>query len=113
MSSASLPKSSSLGNQLHKYITRNSEYLVEAGICIEVRARKSSERSENHAALDQAIVARVRWRRAGGHDVLVGEAPEVGDSLLLGETDGCVLTSAVRRIERPPVAAQRSAADSG
>jgi hypothetical protein len=72
---------------------------VRGGVCVEVRERHSSELREGHAAIEQSIVARVRWRREGGHDVVVGGMPEVGDSLLLGAPDREILTSAVRRIE--------------
>jgi hypothetical protein len=101
MSSKSRPQPPSCSQpiQLHKYITRNSEYLVRAGICVEVRALDSSLSRPGHAAVAQSIVARVRWRREGGHDVMVGGMPEVGDSLLLGAPERGVLTSAVRRIE--------------
>jgi hypothetical protein len=105
MSSPSRPNPPTPGmpSQLHKYITKNSEYLVRAGVCIEVRARDSSELRSGHAAVEQVIVARVRRRREGGHDVLVGGTPEVGDSLLLGAPEHGVLTSAVHRIESPAV----------
>lgn len=89
--------------QLHKYITRNSEYLVRGGVCISVRARHTSDPRQGHLAVEQPIVARVRWRRDGGHDVLTDGAPEVGDSLVLGVAERALLTSAVWRIEAAPV----------
>ncbi len=101
MSSLPRPNASAirLPTHLHKYITRNSEYLVRGGVCVEVRERHSSELRDGHAAVEQSVIARVRWRRDGGHDVLVGGMPEVGDSLLLGAPEHEILTSAVRRIE--------------
>jgi hypothetical protein len=50
-------------------------------------------------AIEQRLVARVRWRREGGQDVLLGGTPDIGDSLLLGESGKPILTSAVRCIE--------------
>lgn len=101
MSSSARPVPSSihLPNHLHKYITRNSEYLVRGGVCVEVRERHSLEPRDGHAAIEQFVIARVRWRRDGGHDVQVGAIPEVGDSLVLGAPNHEILTSAVRRIE--------------
>lgn len=91
------PKPSS---ELRKYITRNSEYYVRGNVCLEVRERDSSNARHQHGATKQRIVACVRWKREGGHDVLIGTTPEIGDSLLLGDAPPHqVLTSAVRRIE--------------
>lgn len=98
--SASTPVLPNPSNELRKYITRNSVYYVRENVCLEVRARHSSTAQPQPGAARQRIVACVRWRREGGHDVLIGTAPQVGDSLLLGDTPApLVLTSAVRHIE--------------
>lgn len=86
--------------KLLKYITRNSIYYVQDDVCRQVRERSDDRIRSGHGAMLQRVVACVRWNREGGHDVLVGELPCVGDSLLLGECmEQQVLTSAVRRIE--------------
>lgn len=98
--SASSPALPNPSNALRKYITRNSVYYIRANVCLEVRERHSATAQPQHGATKQRIVACVRWRREGGHDVLIGTAPQVGDSLLLGDTPApLVLTSAVRHIE--------------
>jgi hypothetical protein len=87
-------------SQLRKYITRNSVYYVQGDVCREVRERGDRQLRAGHGAIEQRIVACVRWKRNGDHDVLVGEFPCVGDSLLLGDSaENQVLTSAVSRIE--------------
>jgi hypothetical protein len=88
------------GSRLHKYITKNSEYLFTGDVCLEVRKRGRGEVVDGHRALRQRIVGSVRWLRDGTHEVLRGKAPSVGESLLLSEERGePLLTSVVRRIE--------------
>ncbi|MGC4063523.1 MAG: hypothetical protein QM784_02505 [Polyangiaceae bacterium] len=85
--------------RLHKYITKNSEYLFTGDVCLEVRKRERGEVVDGHRAVRQRIVASVRWLRDGTHQVMRGKAPSVGESLLLGEAGDPLLTSVVRRIE--------------
>ena len=85
--------------ETQRFVTRNSEYMVRCGICVEVRRRKGSEVLRNHGAVDQQIVAHVRWRRAGGQEVMFDGKPEIGDSLLLGGSGPQIMTSAVRHID--------------
>lgn len=86
--------------KLLKYITRNSVYYVQDDVCRQVRERSDDRVRSGHVATLQRVVACVRWDREGGHDVVLGELPRVGDSLLLGERkEQQLLTSAVRRIE--------------
>lgn len=100
-----IERTSSDSNQpspLLKYITRNSVYYVLGDVCMEVREGRDERIVAGHGAIEQRVVACVRWKRDGGHDVLIGQFPRVGDSLLLGESmEHQVLTSAVRRIESP------------
>jgi hypothetical protein len=85
--------------QTQRYITRNSEYLLRGGICLEVRKCGTSEVLRGHSAVEKRLIARVRWRRGGGQEVVVDGAPEIGDSLLLGQAGHEILTSVVRRID--------------
>jgi hypothetical protein len=84
-------------SSLNKFITKHSEYLFEGDRCLSVYQSKAEQ--PGHVALHQRLVAAVRWVRGGGHEVLPGQWPIVGDSLLLGEDGRALLTSAVLRIE--------------
>lgn len=82
---------------LNKFITKHSEYLFEGDRCFSVHQAKAEQ--VGHAALHQRLVASVRWTREGGHEVLPGQWPIVGDSLLLVDEGRELLTSSVLRIE--------------
>ena len=82
----------------HKYITKNSEYVVSGDVCIEVRALNSSTVNAAHSAVRQRIFALVRWTPDGGHEVLRGQSPKVGDSLFFANGDEQLLTTVIRRI---------------
>jgi hypothetical protein len=82
----------------HKYITKNSEYVVAGDLCIEVRACDSLTVNAAHLAVRQRISALVRWTPNGGHEVLRGQSPKVGDSLFFAKGDEQLLTTVIRRI---------------
>jgi hypothetical protein len=87
------------GEHFYKYITKNSEYLVTGDRCLDVRALGSLTSNVMHDAVQQRLFASVRWGRDGSPQVLKGQQPKVGDSLLFGESGKELLTSVVRRIE--------------
>jgi hypothetical protein len=87
-----------LRTRLHKYITKHSEYLFEGDRCLAVLAAGSTAEQCGHGALRQRLVASVRWSRDGRHEVIPGQRPKIGDSLLIGENGSELLTSVVRQI---------------
>lgn len=85
------------------YMTRNTEYHLESGVCVAVRDRASGNWQLCHEALGRRLAASVR--QAPGLPPRPSlEAPEVGDALFFGPsaaTRSEVLTSSLLSIERP------------
>lgn len=82
----------------HKYITKNSEYVLSGDWCVEVRARGSRDALAAHRAVQKHVQALVRWSRDGAHQVLRGQPPKVGDSLVFDDGKHELLTTVIRRI---------------
>lgn len=76
--------------------------MLRGGLCSEVSTRAAKSAGMGEVRVGLRVVARVKWRREGGYELLFRGAPEVGDSILLGEAGQEILTSAVRRIELAP-----------
>ena len=88
------------------YMTRNTEYHLERGVCVAVRDRATGNWQLCHGALGRRLSASVR-QQAGHPPRPCLEAPEVGDALFFAPraADGTeVLTSSLLSIERPPKA---------
>jgi hypothetical protein len=98
MSDTTETKPPTIAPHFHKYITKNSEYLFSGDLCLEVRSRGSSSSTEGQGAVRQRLHALVRWSRDGGHQVVRGQLPKVGDSLFFVEGGRELLTTVVRRI---------------
>jgi hypothetical protein len=85
------------------YMTRNTEYHLESGVCVAVRDRNSGNWQLCHGALGRRLSASVR--RQPGHAPSPSlDAPALGDALFFGPSgsDGSeVLTSSLQSIERP------------
>ena len=85
------------------YMTRNTEYHLEGGICVAVRDRATGNWQLCHGALGRRLTGSLR-RKAGLEPFPTLETPEVGDALFFAERreDGAeVLTSNLLGIERP------------
>lgn len=85
--------------ELYKYITRNSEYVIRGDRCCALLEQQTQGESTRLNTVERRIIASVRWLREGGYRLRLGDLPEVGDSLLMGEPGHEVLTSAIQRIE--------------
>lgn len=85
------------------YMTRNTEYHLESGVCVAVRDRATGNWQLCHGALGRRLSASVRQKEGlPPHPTM--EAPEVGDALFFGPSGGPaadVLTSSLLSIERP------------
>jgi len=85
------------------YMTRNTEYHLEGGICVAVRDRASGNWQLCHEAIGRRLSASVR-RKSGAEPFPTLETPEIGDALYFapGRVEGIdVLTSSLLSIERP------------
>lgn len=84
------------------YLTRNTEYHLESGVCVAVRDRTTGNWQLCHGALGHKLAGSLR-RRSGLEPYPTLEPPEVGDALFFtpdGE-NAEVLTSNLLSIERP------------
>lgn len=87
------------------YMTRNTEYHLESGICVAVRDRATGNWQLCHGAIGRRLSASVR-QIEGAPPRPTLERPEVGDALYFasatpkGAGDE-VLTSSLLSIERP------------
>jgi len=84
---------------LHKYITKNSEYVMNGDLCVEMKARRAGLDDASPVVVPQRLIASVRWSLDGGHQIVRGRLPTVGESMVLGVDQDFVLTSVVRQIE--------------
>jgi hypothetical protein len=85
------------------YMTRNTEYHLESGVCVAVRDRATGNWQLCHGALGRRLSASVR-QKEGVPPRPSLDAPEVGDALFFGpsgSTGAEVLTSCLLSIERP------------
>jgi len=85
------------------YMTRNTEYHLESGVCVAVRDRATGNWQLCHGALGRRLSASVR-QQAGQPPHPSIEAPELGDALFFGPSGASgteVLTSSLLSIERP------------
>lgn len=85
------------------YMTRNTEYHLESGVCVAVRDRATGNWQLCHGALGRRLAASLRLKDGRPPQPSL-EAPEVGDALFFGPRGGSaaeVLTSSLLSIERP------------
>jgi len=85
------------------YMTRNTEYHLESGICVAVRDRATGNWQLCHGALGRRLSASVR-QQGGLAPRPSLDAPELGDALFFGPCGPSateVLTSSLLSIERP------------
>lgn len=83
------------------YVTRNTEYHFQDGVCIAVRDRNKGSWLLSHQALDRPLSGAIRFRK-GGEAYPTLELPRVGDALFFGTKGPDVITSEIAAIERPP-----------
>jgi hypothetical protein len=82
------------------YVTRNSEYHFQAGVCVAVRERGSGHWLLTHPALKRPISGSIRRNRSQ-EPYPSPETPRVGDGLLFVALGPEVVTSNVLSIARP------------
>lgn len=85
------------------YMTRNTEYHLQSGICVAVRDRATGNWQLCHRVLGHRLAGSIR-RKAGVGPYPTVDRPEVGDSLFFVTREGEgpeVLTSNLLAIERP------------
>jgi hypothetical protein len=86
------------------YVTRNTEYHTQDGLCVAVRDKRSGAWLEEHSAVTLRIEGGVRTM-ANGCVLPTMEGPTVGDPMyfVLGreEDDWQLVTSRIEAIERP------------
>lgn len=85
------------------YVTRNTEYHLQEGICVAVRDRRTGQFLQAHVAIGMRLVGGVNMS-PNGLRLPKSEKPEVGDALCLTksiESSHQIVTSRVEAIERP------------
>ncbi len=86
------------------YVTKNTEYHAQDGLCVAVRDKRSGAWLDEHAAVAQRIEGGVRTL-TNGCVLPTLEEPTVGDPMyfVLGreEDDWQLVTSRIEAIERP------------
>jgi hypothetical protein len=85
------------------YVTRNTEYHLQSGVCVAVRDLASGNWQLCHGALGRRLTGSIR-RKPGIEPYPTLETPEVGDALFFtppGDEGRDVLTSNLTAIERP------------
>ncbi len=82
------------------YVTRNTEYHLNAGRCVAVRDRDTGRWLLTHPALNRKVSGSVRFsRNLEAYPTL--EIPRVGEGLFFGAGGEDVVTSDLVEIERP------------
>jgi len=72
---------------------------MDGDLCVEMKARQAGLEEASAVVVSQRLIASVRWSRDGGHQIVRGRLPAVGESMVLGVDQEFVLTSVVRQIE--------------
>ncbi|HVU06016.1 MAG TPA: hypothetical protein VHE30_29905 [Polyangiaceae bacterium] len=82
------------------YVTENSEYHVQRGVCVAVRDRRSMNFVLVHPALRRCLSGSVRFtKRLEPRPSL--DSPRLGEGLFFGDGGPEVVTSNVVAVERP------------
>ncbi|MBM4373704.1 MAG: hypothetical protein FJ095_01375 [Deltaproteobacteria bacterium] len=86
------------------YLTRNTEYHTQDGICVAVRDRRTGKWSGSHPAVKRRIEGGVRTL-TNGCALPTMHPPQVGAPmyfvLATGEEDSHLVTSRIESIDRP------------
>ena len=85
------------------YVTRNTEYHFQEGVCVGVRDRRTGQFLKGHVALGMRLVGGVNMS-PNGLRLPKSEKPEIGDALCLTksiESSHQIVTSRIESIERP------------
>jgi hypothetical protein len=83
------------------YVTRNTEYFLNNGVCVAVRDRRTEAWLEGHLAVGRMLSGGVRVLK-NGEAIPVKDTPQVGEALYFSQGGRELITSVLCGIERPP-----------
>lgn len=83
------------------FITRNTEYFLNDGVCVGVRDRRTENWLEGHLAIGRVLSGGVRVLK-NGEAIPVNDTPQVGEALYFSEGGRELITSVLCSVERPP-----------
>lgn len=82
------------------FVTKNTEYHLQADRCVAVRDRRSGKWLPSHLAIGRRLSGGVHFHR-NGTAVPVVERPGLGEALYFADDGRELITSAVCGLERP------------
>ncbi len=82
------------------FVTRNTEYHVQAGVCVAVRDLRTSTWLDGHLAVGRELSGGVRLL-PNGSAIPVPAAPQVGEALYFSAGGRELITSVLCAVERP------------
>lgn len=83
------------------FVTRNTEYYIQDGVCLAVKDRRTEAWLDGHLAVGRALSGGVRVLK-NGEAIPVPERPSVGEALYFSEGGRELITSVLCRVDRPP-----------